>query len=99
MRASHTVSELREKAQAFVRSELTDELRRRAAIDERVAATMASIKWSWPKPETVTAVIEQGLEAAPHCQWLEPLDSYARRIASPIVKRALADLNEGGGAP
>jgi DNA topoisomerase VI subunit B len=93
--ASHTVSELREKAQAFVRSELTAELARRAATDERVAAAMGSIKWSWPEPETVTAEIEQELEAARHSQWSEPLHSFARRIASPIVKRAFADLDEG----
>ena len=92
--ASHTLPELRDKAQAFVRSELTDELTRRAAIDERVAAAMGSIKWPWPKPETVTAEIEQGLEAAPHSQWSEPLHYFARRIASPIAKQALAGLDE-----
>jgi hypothetical protein len=92
--SGHTLPELREKAQAFVRSELTDELTRRAAIDERVAAAMGSINWSWPKPETVTAEIEQALEAAPHCQWSEPLHSFARRIATPLARQALADLDE-----
>jgi hypothetical protein len=92
--SGHTLPELREKAQAFVRSELTDELTRRAAIDERVAAAMGSINWSWPKPETVTAEIEQALEADPHCQWSEPLHSFARRIATPLARQALADLDE-----
>jgi hypothetical protein len=92
--SSHTVPELREKAQAFVRSALTDELTRRAAIDERVAAAMGSIQWSWPKPEAVTAEIEQGLKAAPRAQWSGPLHLFARRIALPMLKRALADLDD-----
>jgi DNA topoisomerase VI subunit B len=93
--SSHTLGQLRELAQDFVRSELTDELTRRAAIEKRVAAAMDSIEWSWPTPEAVTAEIEQGLEAAPQRQWSEPLHSFARWIASPIAQQALANLGDG----
>ena len=91
--ADYTEAVLREQTRDLVRTKLTEELTKRAKIEARVAKIMRAIKWpDWPTQGAIRQTIETGLKRAPEHRWSVPLYSLATKIATPLLRGIISDL-------
>ena len=92
--ADFTEVVLREHARNLVKTRLTQELTKRAKIEARVAKIMRAIEWpDWPTKDAIRKTIERGLKREPEQRWSEPLYSLATKIATPLLRAIISNLD------